>query len=176
MAAMYGGARWASATSALPIGADGRLTVAAETWAGALAGISGEQIAEGLRACLASLDEYVPTPMLFRARCLGIPPLEFVRLALRDGRLVEPTAFTRLVWSLIDHYALSRDDQTRAEARVEQAYKLACQHVMRGGALPDDPVEQIEAPKAEPRTPARDETVARAIEQLTAVTGWVPSR
>src|SRR5690606_11443145 len=100
MAAMYGGARWASAASALPADPDtGRLTLAADTWAQALAGISEEQIGEGLRGCLASNDDWVPTPMLFRARCLGIPSLAFVRLALRGKAGDDPGAFVREVWS-----------------------------------------------------------------------------
>lgn len=171
MAAMYGGSRWASATSTLACDEQGCLTLAADTWAQALTGISDAQIGEGLRACLASIDDYVPTPMLFRARCLGIPPLAFVRLALRDARLIKPTAFTRLVWSLIDSYALAKADQQRAERIVEDAYDLACEHVMRGGTLPDEPQGAIEAPQAAPRTPASASTVAESMDHIARSLG-----
>lgn len=170
MAAMYGGSRWASATSTLACDEQGRLTLAADTWAQALTGITDVQIGEGLRACLASSDDYVPTPMLFRARCLGIPSLAFVRLALRDARRIKPTAFTRLVWSLIDSYALGKADQQRAERIVEDAYDLACEHVMRGGELPEESVA-IEPPQQPTRTPASDATVAQSMRGLRQLLG-----
>ena len=172
MASMYGGARWASAASALPVDAEtGQLTLAADTWSQALAGISEAQIGDGLRACMASGDEYVPTPMLFRARCMGIPSLAFVRLSLRDNRLVAPTPFVRLVWSLIDAYAMARATQSGANRMMQDAYQLASEHVMRGGELPDDPVASIEAPKADPRTPCTAETAQRSIDAMAQVFG-----
>lgn len=169
---MYGGARWASAASALPMDdVTGQLTLAADTWSQALAGITEAQMGEGLRACMASGDEYVPTPMLFRSRCLGIPALAFVRLALRDRRLAEPTPFVRLVSSLIDWYAFNRSDQQRADRLVREAYHLASEHVMRGGALPDEPVASIEAPKPSPRTPCTEATAKQSIEAAAKAIG-----
>jgi hypothetical protein len=167
MAALYGGARWASATSALPCNADGTLTLAASTWADVLRGIVPEQIAEGLRACVASRDEYVPTPMQFRARCLGIPSLAAVRLAIRNREATPMSAFVRLTWSMMDGYALRQADQRRAESMIVDAYDLASEHIMRGGPLPADPVATLEQ-QPESRTPPSDATVAASVAACAA--------
>lgn len=172
MAALYGGARWASAASALACNDAGALTAAAATWADVLAGITPEQIATGLRACAASRDEWVPTPMQFRARCLGIPTLAYVRLALRNRTALTMTPFVRLVWSMLDPYALARADQRRAEAIVGDAYELASEHVMRGGDLPAEPVAAIEQ-RPEPRTPASEATAAAHLAAIAAALGEV---
>lgn len=171
MAAMYGGARWASATSALPQDKSGQLTMAAATWQQALRGISETQIAEGLRACLASNDQYVPTAMEFRARCLGVPAIEEVQWALRMRSVAKPSAFVRLVWSFMDAHGLARAGQQKAERIVLDAYKLARVHVMRGGELPPEPAGEIEAPKPAPRRKAKRATVDAAMRELSKSLG-----
>jgi hypothetical protein len=172
MGAMYGGARWASAASTLPMDPDtGRLTQAADTWASALTGITAEQIGEGLRACLASNDTWVPTPMLFRARCLGIPSLAFVRLALRGKGGDDPGAFVREVWSHIDGYSMARADQRQAERMVVDAYELVSEHVMRGGKLSSKAAMQIAAPIEPARTPATEATAKQSIDELATKLG-----
>ena len=49
---------------------DGSLTDVAHTWAGALRGITGAQLAAGLRSCIASGTEWPPSLPAFRAMCL----------------------------------------------------------------------------------------------------------
>jgi len=48
----------------------GELTDVAQTWMSGLRGISGEQIANGLRACVGSGEVWPPTLPEFRAMCL----------------------------------------------------------------------------------------------------------
>lgn len=163
MASMYGGQRWASAYSALPVGATGELTLAADMWARALIGIAPEQIADGLAACLASCDEYVPTPQLFRARCLGVPDLSTVRWQLRTS--ADPTPFLRLVLHFLDWYAYRTESSREAERLVADAYGLAREHVMRGGAYLPEPVAAIEV-QPEVRTPASEETVRKLCDRI----------
>ncbi len=54
---------------------DGSLTDVAQTWAGGLRGITGAQLAQGLRACIESGDEWPPALPAFRKRCLERAPL-----------------------------------------------------------------------------------------------------
>lgn len=170
---MYGGQRWASAYSALPLNADGSLTLAADTWSRGLIGITPAQIAVGLNACLASSDDYVPSPQLFRARCLGVPDLSTVRWQLRTS--ADPTPFLRLVWHYLDRYAYRTENSREAQHLVEDAYGLAREHVMRGGAYPQEPVAAVEAQR-EVRTPASDETVRELCDRLRRRFGLPVSR
>lgn len=50
---------------------NGDLSDVARTWASGLAGVTGEQIAVGLKACSESADGWPPTLPEFRAACLG---------------------------------------------------------------------------------------------------------
>ena len=49
---------------------DGSLTDVAHTWAGGLRGITGAQLAAGLRTCIESGNEWPPSLPEFRAMCL----------------------------------------------------------------------------------------------------------
>ena len=49
---------------------DGSLTDVAQTWAGGLRGITGAQLAAGLRTCIGSGDAWPPSLPEFRAMCL----------------------------------------------------------------------------------------------------------
>ena len=49
---------------------DGLLTDVAQTWAGGLRGITGAQLAAGLRTCIGSGNEWPPSLPAFRAMCL----------------------------------------------------------------------------------------------------------
>ena len=44
-----------------------------DAWVKCLKGISGQQIADGLNACIATYAEWPPTAPAFRNLCLGIP-------------------------------------------------------------------------------------------------------
>lgn len=175
MAALYGGARWASATSALPESDDGKWSMAARTWAEALAGICDAQIADGLRACLAAVDEWVPTPAMFRARCLGIPSLAAVRLMMRQPNMAAQSRYMLLVRRYLDHYAFARAGTREADAMLSDAYDVAVEHVMRGGELPPLPVAAIDPPRAASRTPASAETVAVSVGKIREAIGVWPT-
>lgn len=125
MADVYGH-RWVSSFGADPA------TGAGETWAKGLAGLTTRQIGAGVSACLASSEPWPPTLPEFRARCLGIPPMSAVRLdaGKEDG-------FTRLVWQFLDGHRYRSVSADQADRLLREAYELAREHVMRGGALPE---------------------------------------
>jgi hypothetical protein len=125
---------------------------AAMTWAKGLAGVTPQQLAAGLAACLASGDPWVPTLPEFRARCLDIPPLARVRLELRPGQ--KPSPFTRLVWQHVDSHRLVELPAERQDYAIRDAYELAREIVMRGGALPAEPVASIEHDGTASNSPA----------------------
>ena len=95
--------------------------------------------AGSLRVCrlVGTDDDWPPSDTAFRAMCLGVPTLAAVRFELRGQQY---SAFARLVWQHLDTYAFSRAETGKAERMVKEAYNLARVHVMRGGALPAEPV------------------------------------
>lgn len=129
MAAMYGHT-WASQYGTQPEG------TAADTWAAALAGLTGPQIAEGLRACVVEGEEFPPNAPRFRAMCCGIPSLARVRLEFTQGD-AERSPFTRSVWMLIDGYAYRHASARDSDRMLRDAYELAREQAMRGVALPE---------------------------------------
>ena len=64
------GHRFASAYGSSALSESGELTDVAKTWASGLAGVTGEQLAAGLRACIDNPDEW-PTLPMFKALCVG---------------------------------------------------------------------------------------------------------
>ena len=138
MLGMYGHT-WASAYGDAPNG------TTAETWASTLAGVSNQQIADGLRACVAEGGEFPPSAPRFRAMCLGIPSLALVRLDIRSG---EHSQFTRAVWANLDGYRFRQSSADAADRMLREAYDLTREQVMRGEALPQ-PSEAITQEKRE---------------------------
>jgi len=159
MAEVYGH-RWTSAYG------DDAGTGAGVTWAKGLAGVSLEQIADGINAALVSADGWPPTLPEFRAQCLGIPTLAAAKLALNDSS----NRFALLMWQRMDRYLHRQATQERADAMTAGAYDLAREHVMRGGALPEIPAGEVEH-KTEPRKPADPEKAAVYIAELEALLG-----
>lgn len=53
------------------MGDDGELTDAARTWATGLSGVTGEQIAKGLHACVDDASGEWPSLPMFKAKCLA---------------------------------------------------------------------------------------------------------
>ena len=156
MAAVYGH-RWTSSYGDDPGG------MAGDTWAAGLSGLTGSQLARGLEACVASSDPWPPSLPDFRAACLGIPPLASVRL---DTGKASP--FTRLVWQHLDSYRYKQAPSDQADRLLREAYELAREHVMRGGALPDDPAGELSAEKPTPK-PADPERAAAAIDEISSI-------
>lgn len=160
MAEIYGH-RWTSS-----YGAEANPEGAAGTWAKGLAGVSAGQIAEGLRACLASAEPWPPTLPEFRAMSLGIPSLSAVKLGIKCGDM---NAFARLVWQHIDGYRYKQADYKTADRLLQEAYDIAREYVMRGGELPPEPVGEIA--HDEPKRPEFPETREERALRLAAKLG-----
>lgn len=119
--------------------------ITAETWASALAGITGQQIGEGLRACIAEGQQFPPGAPRFRAMCLGIPA--FAQVKLESTRTdAERSPFTRAVWMFVDGYSYRHAALKDADRMLREAYELASEQRMRGAPLPDPPAAALEGP------------------------------
>lgn len=140
---------------------------AALTWAKGLAGIAGHQLAAGLSACIASADPWPPSLPEFRLMCLGIPSLPAVRL---DVARSDP--FSRLVWQYLDGYRFKTSSAEKADRLLQDAYELAREFVMRGGALPAEPAGVLDHPtrNAAPK-PASPEAVRQAEQAIAEMFG-----
>lgn len=138
------------------------------TWAKGLMEVTPRQLAAGLSGAIASSDPWPPTLPEFRRLCLGIPSLGAVQFELRNNKGAR-SPFLCQVWTYVDGYLFARADQTRADRMLRDAYELAVEFVMRGGALPERPVGEIEAPKPEPHVPATSETAAENIAKIEAL-------
>jgi hypothetical protein len=108
---------------------------AAETWAKGLAGVTGPQLADGLKACITSSDPWPPTLPQFRSMCLGIPSLVSIRAEINGKG--DHTPFAMLVWQRLDSYQFRQVSAKDAERMLVGAYEDAREFVMRGGALPE---------------------------------------
>ena len=162
MAEIYGH-RWTSSYG------DNPNEGAALTWAKGLGGMRPQQLADGLRNCIASADPWPPTLPEFRAMCLDIPSLTFVRQEIRDAGDRSP--FTRLVWEKVDSYTYRRSSIEQTDRMIRDAYELAREFVMRGGQVPGQISGQIEAPEVPEIKMADPDAPARAREALWGDTG-----
>lgn len=161
MASLYGH-RWASQYGVAFTG------IAADTWASALSGITPQQIADGLRACVAEGDEWPPAAPRFRAMCLGIPSYATVKLeSTRPGE--QRSRFTRSVWLKVDSYAHRHASVRDADKMLKDAYDIACEEVMHGVPLPEQPVALIEQVK--PPKPVLPETREERAKHLLGLLG-----
>lgn len=161
---MYGHT-WASQYGAAASGS------AAETWGAALAGLSAQQLADGLRACVSSGDEFPPTAPRFRALCFGIPTFDRVLIELRKPDTA--SRFARAVWINVDAYGYRAADVRAAERMLRAAYDMARDSVMRGEPLPEAPVAALDLkpppqPKITPGVADRQLAEIRRILEPTA--------
>ncbi|HSD17223.1 MAG TPA: hypothetical protein VLC71_08215 [Thermomonas sp.] len=165
MTALYGHA-WTNVQGLTPQAKDhDGLTLAGSTWAGALAGITGQQIAAGVKACIAAGKEFPPNAPRFRALCLGIPTLDAVRLELQNA---DPSQFTRAVWGKLDVFRFRQASAEHADKLLAGAYWLVHDSVMQGNPLPAAPVAAIahEVRKASPATAEQREAHFARIREL----------
>lgn len=162
MAAMYGHT-WVSQYTAEPHG------VAGDTWAAVLAGLTGAQIAAGMRSCAASGEAWPPSAPRFRAWCLSVPEFPTVRAELmaRNGTR---TPFARLVWQHVDGFRFRTVAAEQGDRMLREAYDAARDHVMRGGALPEPAAGEIEH-VTEPRKPCDDGVARDALAKAAASLG-----
>lgn len=151
MAEIYGH-RWTA-----NFGSDPDLAGAAGTWAKGLAGVAPAQLADGLKACLASSDPWPPTLPEFRAMCLGVPSLVSVRAEINGKG--DRTPFAILVWQRIDSYQFRMVSAKDADRMLREAYDDAREFVMRGGALPE--VVGAVTHEEKPFTPVSPEVAAK---------------
>lgn len=163
MASAYGHA-WTSQHGLTPQGMDGDL------WAAKLSGLNLEQLQRGIELATNRCSEWPPNVGIFRGMCLGIPSFAAAILEIRrrEGKL---SPFARLMWTFIDHFRLARADAETADRMWRDAFDLACEYVMQNGELPPDPAGELEAPKPQPRTPAKPETVERELAKMAKVLG-----
>lgn len=161
MTAIYGH-RWTSAYT------DDPTSATAATWGAGLAGLLGAQLAAGFRAIVASGEGWPPSLPEFRALCLGIPSLASVRHEFRRG--AEKSPFARLVWSNLDTFRWRQASSENSERMEREAYEIAREHVMRGGALPE-PSPALAAPEEAPAKPSSPEAFAAAREAYNKLYG-----
>lgn len=166
MGVMYGAA-WENDNGDAPQDDDGALTLAGEVWREGLVGITGPQLARGLQRCILSHPEWPPRIGQFRALCLDVPTLTELRLELRADAAVR-SPFARLVFEHLDPYQYRMTDARHAERLLAEAYAVAREHVLRGGALPEPAAGELEhAPPAKSQIPEhRDEREAHLRELL----------
>lgn len=157
MVSIYGH-RWISA-----YGAD-QAEGSGAAWAKGLAGLTPAQVGRGVDECVVATDPWPPTLPQFRGMCLGIPPFAAVRL---DAERVEP--FTRLVWQHLDGHRYRSSPADKADRLLREAYELAREHVMRGGALPEES-EALEHEKPEIHV-APPESAAEHLERIRGLLG-----
>jgi hypothetical protein len=141
----------------------GQLTVAGDTWARGLAGLSGEQMARGLEACINSGKEWPPSLTEFKMRALDIP--SFAEVATDSTRKNERRMpFTLAVFQRIDPWSYRHAPELVAEKLLKRAYDDTVEAVMNGEPLPA-PLPEITSEPAAPK--ARSPEVARAaIDQI----------
>ncbi len=158
------GHTWTSQYGPKPDGIGG------DTWAAALSGISGEQLAHGLRETLLLASDFPPSAPRFRALCFGVPSLVSVRAEVM-ARNVSRSPFCRVVWTHIDPFRFRQADAKSADAMVKEAYEAAREYVMRGGAMPEEPAGEIGLDEPAPIKPASPDVVKSVAAKLREVLG-----
>lgn len=140
MASMYG-APWHNTQGVSPQDESGHLTAAGETWSAALSGLTGEQIATGLRACLADGREFAPSAPRFRAMCFNLPTESEVKADIGRERS-KRAPFTILVLRHLNLWDWRHADARQADRLLSNAYEQAKASVIRGDPLPQ-PLPEI---------------------------------
>jgi|SRR5690348_8799632 len=160
--AMFGHT-WASQYGESPTG------LAGDTWAAALAGLTPQQVADGLRATLLLGEQFPPSAPHFRSLCFGIPAFAAMRFEMTHGE--EPrTPFGLLCWQFVDTFRLRQADQREADRIARDAYELAKAHVLTGGELPEVHPE-LAKPEPIAREVASHETAKRHLDEMMSKLG-----
>jgi hypothetical protein len=158
--------------------------IAAETWAVALAGVTGKQIADGLRATMALGKDFPPSAPRFRALCMNIPSQAMASRMIYGKESATP--FSRHMWGYIDAYRFRTADMDKTDRMIVEAYGLTTEYLMQGGHLPDEPAAMLEAPHEEESTwtaeeaaeyaRRRDEVAQREIQKLADLLRVEPAK
>lgn len=151
--------RWAPSMGESPQTTEGQLTVAGDTWARFLAGMTPDQLAKGLEAAVCSPSGWPPTLPEFKAKALGIPSFSEVKAQLADrGGTRHPFAIA--TWRRLDSWSYRQAPELVADKLLRCAYDDAHAAVMAGQPLPEPELQLTHA--ADPEKPPRDPAVARA--------------
>lgn len=152
-------------------------------WREALAGVTPDQVATGLRADVVRGDAWPPSSAQFRALCFAIPSK--TEIAAEIDKYVSATypnlysksrshgslsPFARLVWQNMDSYNWRSCDKDEARRMLRDAYELVKTHVMAGGELPE-PLIELPPPEPEPErelTPEENERCEQAARECFA--------
>lgn len=163
------GHRWTSAQGDLPIDDHGRLTVAGALWANGLRGLTERQVLDGLGRLAMSGNDWPPTLPELRRAAFDLPSFGDIDTEILTRDTAHRSDFARLVWSFIDGYQHRRVRADEAKRMRREAYEKACDHVMRGGALPARPaavVEHQSSPKPKGIPATREGRTARLAQLL----------
>lgn len=160
MAEIYGH-KWTSAFG------DDAMAGAGETWAKALRGLTTSQLALGIESCAEAIDPWPPTLPQFKALCLGIPELHTVSREMRDTN-GKRSRFTLLVWKNLDGYRYRQSTVEQSDRLLRDAYEIAREHIMRGGALPDLPAAELSY-AAEERKPGSPDVAAEHLARTAEI-------
>ena len=171
MAALYP-TLWVRDLGASPIDGSGSLTVPGDTWAKGLSGLTGEQLAAGLRTCATRGGDFPPSVATFRSYCLSIPSLSAVQRELANENS-DRSGFAVLVWQGIDGYAYRRAEGKAADRMLKDAYDDARERVMAGEA-PPPPRVALPPPAAPVARPASPEVAKAALAEMARTIGAMP--
>ena len=164
MASLYG-YTWVNVHGESPHTQSGELSMSGDTWARSLAGITAQQIAIGIRACVTEGGEFPPSAPRFRAMCFNIPRFAAVRSEI--GRS-DPSPFARAVWQELDIYRFKQAGAEQGDRMLRGAYDVIHDRVMRGERLLEPAAAALEAKpiKVNPATP---DQVQRRIAEIRAL-------
>lgn len=161
MAAIFGHA-WVSNYGASPEG------VAADTWAAVLAGLTPQQIAQGLQRLTLQGGDWPPSAPAFRALCIGIPSLAKFQAHFTEKDSGHP--FDQMAWAYIDGWKWRNATGKEQDRMIRDAYRLAKEQAMEDGCLPELIAHRLEKSAPEPipeKTPEEQaRTRAAAIEAI----------
>lgn len=159
MAAIFGHA-WVSNYGASPEG------VAADTWAAVLAGLTPQQIAQGLQRLTLQGGDWPPSAPAFRALCIGIPSLAAYLNRFSDRGSTHP--FDQLAWAYIDGWKWRNATGKEQDRLIRDGYRLAKEQAMEDGHLPDTAEHRLEKLRPEPppeRTPEEQSRIRAVAEE-----------
>lgn len=130
--------------------------IAGETWAVALAGVTGKQIADGLRVTMTLGKDFPPSAPRFRALCMNIPSQPMASRMIYGKEPSSP--FSRHMWGYIDAFRFRTAEMEKTDRMIADAYGMTTEFIMRGGQLPEEPAALLEAPRADPVTRTDEES------------------
>lgn len=170
MSEIYGH-RWVSSFGAAP----------SDTWARGLAGFTGEKLARGLNACMASCDPWPPTLTQFRDLCLTIPGQPSNEDAWQEALAVArrwkspADCSSRVVWHALSQIGdFTHLDEEVLRKRFKHNYAQAKAQFAQGGDLAPIP-QPLPAPRdvssVEQMSPERRAAMLAEVDAKLAAAG-----